>query len=149
MIEIRQGTSKDIDQLVVLFEAYRHFYRQQPAQEQATQFLTARLNNKESVIFIAIDQPKNEAVGFTQLYPTYTSTRMKKSWILNDLFVSEKGRGQGISKLLINAAKEHCVATKTFGLLLETERTNIIGNKLYPSAGFTKETSNFYYWVNK
>ncbi len=149
MIEVRQGTSKDIEQLVVLFEAYRNFYRQQPAKDQATQFLSERFINNDSVIFIAFDQSKNEAVGFTQLYPTFTSIRMKKSWILNDLFVSEKRRGQGISKLLINAAKEHCIATKTFGLLLETERTNIVGNKLYPSTGFTKETSNFYYWINK
>ena len=93
MIEVRQGTSKDIEQLVVLFEAYRNFYRQQPAKDQATQFLSERFINNDSVIFIAFDQSKNEAVGFTQLYPTFTSIRMKKSWILNDLFVSEKRRG--------------------------------------------------------
>jgi len=149
MIVIKQATLENLDELVILFEAYRHFYRQDPAKDEATQFLKERIEKKESVIFIAIDQSNNQALGFTQLYPTFTSTRMKKSWILNDLFVSEEGRGNGISKRLILAAKEHCVATKTFGLMLETERTNIIGNKLYPSAGFTKEENNFYYWINK
>lgn len=149
MMEIRQAKIEDLDQLVILFEDYRHFYRQKPDQKKATHFLKERIENRESVIFIAIDTRQNQALGFTQLYPTFTSTRMQKSWILNDLFVSKNGRGQGISKLLINTAKQHCVTTNSFGLLLETERTNIIGNKLYPSVGFTKEENNFYYWINK
>jgi len=149
MIEIRKAKIEDLDHLVILFEGYRKFYRQPALPEKATQFIKTRLENQDSVIYIAVDNSKKEIVGFTQLYPSYTSTRMQKTWILNDLFISPENRGQGISKLLINAAKQLCKETNTFGLMLETEKTNIIGNKLYPSVGFVKETNNFYYWINK
>jgi len=33
-------------------------------------------------------------------------------------------------------------------ILLETETSNTIGNKLYPSAGFHLEENNFYFWTN-
>jgi len=73
---------------------------------------------------------------------------MKKAWLLNDLFVSKEQRGKGISKMLITAAKELAKQTDAFGLMLETEKSNDIGNNLYPSAGFELNTgSNFYEWT--
>ena len=66
--------------------------------------------------------------GFTQLYPLFSSTRMKRYWLLNDLFVNENHRGKGHSKALIESAKELCRETKACGILLETDKTNEIGN---------------------
>ncbi len=71
---------------------------------------------------------------------------MKRLWLLNDLFVAKEFRGQGISKLLIERAKQLAEQTHAAGLLLETEKTNEIGNQLYPSAGFNLEANNFYFW---
>lgn len=148
MWEVRVAKLEDTEKIVPLFEQYRSFYRQKPNPEKATEFIRNRISNKESVIFIIVNSDSLEVGGFTQLYPTFTSTRMKKSWILNDLFVNKSFRGNGLSKMLMDAAKAHCINEGDFGLLLETERTNIIGNKLYPSVGFTKETNHFYYWKN-
>jgi GNAT superfamily N-acetyltransferase len=99
------------------------------------------------VIYVADEE--NELLGFTQLYPQFTSTRMKRSWLLNDLFVLPEHRERGISKQLIEMAKQLAIKTNAAGLLLETEKTNAVGNKLYPSTGFVmNETSNFYWWEN-
>jgi GNAT superfamily N-acetyltransferase len=85
-----------------------------------------------------------------QLYPQFSSTRMKRSWLLNDLFVLKEHRERGISKQLIEMAKNLAVKTGAAGLLLETEKTNQIGNRLYLSTGFVmNETSNFYWWENR
>ena len=73
---------------------------------------------------------------------------MKRMWLLNDLFVDPNYRGQGISKMLINQAKDLCQKTNACGVLLETETTNDIGNNLYPAAGFELEANNFYFWTN-
>jgi len=87
--------------------------------------------------------------GFTQLYPLFSSTRMKRYWLLNDLFVNENHRGKGHSKALIEKAKELCIATNACGILLETDKTNEIGNQLYPNCGFEQYThANFYEWTN-
>ena len=87
------------------------------------------------------------ATGFTQLYPLFSSTRLKRFWLLNDLFVHSNFRGKGISKLLIEQAKQLCIDTKACGMYLETGKDNKVGNQLYPSAGFTLDNeNNFYYW---
>lgn len=145
---IRTATIEDINSLAVLFDNYRVFYRKKTDPAAAQAFLKERLLNNDSIIFIA--QQENTLVGFTQLYPLFSSTRMKRIWLLNDLYVLPEFRGSGISHQLINAAKGLAIQTGAAGLLLETEKTNNIGNRLYPSAGFTLyNETNFYWWENK
>ncbi|HNS12953.1 MAG TPA: GNAT family N-acetyltransferase [Bacteroidia bacterium] len=145
-IEIFEAVKSDLSALTILFDAYRQFYRQKPDLNGARSFLEARLKNKDSVIFIAIDE-EGKQVGFTQLYPLFSSVSMKRTWLLNDLFVDSQSRGLGISKMLIERAKQLARHTNATGLHLETEKTNSIGQKLYPSSGFELESnSNFYFW---
>ena len=70
-------------------------------------------------------------------------------WLLNDLYVAPDFRGQGISKQLINRAKELARTTEACGILLETEKSNTIGNQLYPRTGFELESNHFYFWTNE
>ena len=101
----------------------------------------------DSVIYVA--EIAEELVGFTQLYPIFSSTRMRRLWLLNDLFVHPAQRGQGLSLQLLDQAKKHCRETRACGVMLETEKSNTIGNRLYPRAGFQQnEGSNFYEWTN-
>jgi len=148
MFIIRTATIDDLLQLSKLFDLYRIFYRKQSDIEAAKKFLAERINNSDSVIYVADEE--NELLGFTQLYPQFSSTRMKRTWLLNDLFVLQQHRERGISKQLIEKAKTLAIKTNAAGLLLETDKTNAIGNRLYPSTGFTmNETSNFYWWQNE
>jgi ribosomal protein S18 acetylase RimI-like enzyme len=49
--------------------------------------------------------------------------------------------------LLIEAAKTLCRETNSCGLVLETAKTNIIGNALYPKTGFQLDIEhNYYFW---
>jgi len=143
---IRKGTLADLEPLAKIFERYRMWYHQKPDFEGALEFLSKRLRQKESVIFVA--QLNDAIVGFTQLYPLFSSTRMKDLWLLNDLYVEEKHRGKGISLGLIDTAKKLVHETGAFAMFLETDRTNDVGNQLYPRAGFVlNERSNYYEWV--
>lgn len=144
---ILRATLEHLDNLAPLFDAYRVWYKKQSDLDGSKRFLSERLSKSDSVIFLAWNGEK--AIGFTQLYPSFSSTRLQRIWILNDLFVHPDYRGQGISKLLITAAKELCTKTQAFGILLETETSNDIGNQLYPAMGFSLEQNNFYFWVDK
>ena len=145
MIVIRQSAITDIDQISVLFDQYRVFYKKTSDPEGAKKFISDRFNKKESVIFIAVDT--NNIVGFVQLYPLFSSTRMKRLWLLNDLFVSSEHRGSGYSVQLIEKCKSFCQETGACGLILETAIDNTIGNNLYPGTGFTLDKEfNRYYW---
>lgn len=142
---IRSATLTDLHAVVDLFEQYRIFYRKAPDRERATAFIQERLTQGDSVIYVA-DQD-GELVGFTQLYPMFSSTRMQRQWLLNDLFVAPAQRGNGYGLALIDRAKQLASDTAAAGLILETELTNDIGNQLYPRAGFTLNTStHFYFW---
>lgn len=142
----KQATINDLQTLAPLFDAYRQFYDKKSDVEGAKKILLERIANNESVIYLAFDEKEN-AVGFVQLYPLFSSTRMKRFWMLNDLFVSPEFRGQGFSRELIDQAKKLCRKTDACAMLLETSVTNEIGNSLYPSAGFIlRDDANFYEW---
>lgn len=147
MIHIKHPKKEQLTILAKLFDAYRVFYRKEPDFEGAIAYLSERMEQKDSVLFIA--EKYGEIVGFTQLYPLFSSTNMRRLWLLNDLFVSPQHRGEKISKLLIIAAQEYCKSTQAQGLSLETEKTNQIGNSLYPKMGFEKDEAHyFYFWEN-
>ncbi len=147
MENIKKAQIENLSDLAVLFDEYRIFYQKESDLENAKVFLKERIEHKDSEIFVAEEEGK--PVGFVQLYPLFSSTRMKKYWLLNDLFVDANFRGKGFSKQLIEAAKKLCQDTSACGILLETGKDNDIGNQLYPASGFELYNSvNFYEWTN-
>jgi len=122
------------------------FYGKESNIDISKEFLDSRIINKDSIIYVC--EVGNNIIGFVQLYPLFSSTRVSKYWLLNDLFVDVKERGNGYSKLLIERAKKLVIESKACGMMLETEKSNNIGNKLYPITGFKmNELSNFYEWT--
>lgn len=144
-MQIRKATLKDLNQLAELFDEYRVFYEKESDIQGAIDFLTQRLEKEESVIFVVAEAAVLK--GFVQLYPLFSSTRMKRLWLLNDLYVNATYRGQGISVKLIDKAKALARETNAAGLMLETAKANVVGNKLYPRTGFELDADhNYYSW---
>lgn len=104
----------------------------------ARRFLSDRLTNDESVIFAARLAEMDGLAGFTQLYPTFPSVRMRRVWTLNDLFVAEKARGNGVARALMEAVREFAVSTGAVALELATERDNTVAQALYDSLGYER-----------
>lgn len=143
---IREAQLADLEQLALLFDGYRVFYRKESDVESAKEFLLERLQQKDSEIFVC-EMEDGKLAGFVQLYPLFSSTRMKKLWLLNDLFVNSDYRGKGASVALIEKAKDLVRVSRACGMFLETEKNNVIGNNLYPKTGFELNTgSNYYEW---
>ncbi len=141
----KAALTNDLEELTILFNAYRVFYGKSPDLTGAHDFIKQRLIQNDSQIFIA--EHEGMMSGFVQLYPIFSSTRMKKLWLLNDLFVDKKFRGRGISIALIDRAKQLCRDSGACGMYLETAKANTIGNQLYPKVGFTlNDDHNFYDW---
>jgi ribosomal protein S18 acetylase RimI-like enzyme len=143
-VSIRKATVNELNSLTELFDSYRVFYKQDSDIEGARAFLKERLLNEDSVVFIAYDE--ENAVGFVQLYPTYSSVSMKRSWILNDLYVNTSARKKGFGEKLIQAAIELAEETGAKGLSLETGEDNLTAQRLYEKIGFKKESNYFYYF---
>ena len=116
-MKVREAKLSDLKNLSVLFNSYRMFYGKKFDLEVAEEFLRSRIEKKDSKIFVC--DFNNELSGFVQLYPLFSSTRVSKYWLLNDLYVDVNKRGKGFSKLLIERSKELVIESKACGMMRE------------------------------
>ena len=138
-ITVRAAASSDVDALAQLFEQYRAFYECEPNASRAREFIAERLRNTDSVILVAEDSRSGSLAGFTQLYPTFSSLRMGRALILNDLFVAEAYRRSGVARRLMHAAQLFAQMSGAVALSLETQRANASARALYESLGYHAE----------
>lgn len=143
-IQIVQADLRHTAAVAEVFDAYRQYYGQVADIEGARQFLTERIVNKESVIFLASED--SQPLGFTQLYPMFSSVSMRRSWTLNDLFVKENIRSKGIGKALLDTAQNFILQQGHKGLLLETTPDNTKAQSLYERLGWVREQNYYYFW---
>lgn len=136
---IKRATLSDLDDAAPLFDAYRQFYGQRSDVVAARAFLDERLRRGESVIFLAVGDDHGEALGFTQLYPSFSSVSLKGLWILNDLFVGPGVRRGGVGRRLLDRARQWAVETEAKGLVLATAVTNSTAQALYESCGWRRD----------
>lgn len=147
-MKIIQATIDHLDLLVPLFDGYRVFYKQTSDKKKAKQFLKERLLKKDSILFIALDDNSN-AMGFTQLYPIFSSVSVRRLHVLNDLYVDSTFRSKGIGQALLEYAKEYIVAINGKGLVLETAKDNP-AQHLYERLGWKLDSGTLHYtWENK
>ncbi len=142
---VRAGTSH-LDLLAPLFDAYRQFYAQPADPEGARAFLADLMREGASVVFLARDGERG--LGFTQLYPLFSSVAMRRVWILNDLFVAPEGRRQGVARALMERARRHAAETGAARLELATASDNGAAQALYEALGYERETGFLHYALN-
>lgn len=138
-----QGTVERADEIALLFDLYRVFYEQPSDLEGARSFVAARLSGGDShIICCELD---GEIVGFTQLYPSFSSVRMRPVWVLNDLFVHPSARRRGVAQTLMRAARDHALETGAAYLTLETHRDNTPAQAVYVAEGWTRDEDFYHY----
>jgi GNAT superfamily N-acetyltransferase len=147
-ISVSRATPDDVDALLPLFAGYLRFYGKPVDEVRVHDFLGARIGYQESVVFLARDAASGEALGFVQLYPAFASLSQGRSWFLNVLFVAESARGRGVSKLLMEAARQLAVTTQACELFLQTARTNAVAQKLYTSLGWVRDDEFLVYTLD-
>jgi len=144
-MKIFKADISHIKDLIPLFEGYRAFYKQDSDLDAATFFLNERLQEQDSVIFIAYIN--KQAVGFTQLYNLFSSVTMQRMYLLNDLYVSTKHRGKGIGEALINKAKDLAKTENQKGIAIQTAINNP-AQELYKRLGFEADSDLHFFWTN-
>lgn len=142
-MEVFQARSEHLEGVAKLFDQYRVFYSSSSDLEAARKFLEERFEKRDSAMFVASSD--GCIVGFTQLYPSFSSVSMKRVWILNDLFVDKDYRGNGIAKALMRAAEVFARETGAVRVVLATQISNIAAQSLYESRGYTKDEEFYHY----
>jgi GNAT superfamily N-acetyltransferase len=143
-VTVRQATIFDVDLIAPLFDAYRQFYRKPADLALAKRFLAERFEHQESIIFVALDED-GAALGFVQLFPSFSSGAAARILILNDLFVVSEARRTGVGKLLLRTAADYGKAIGAVRLTLSTEVTNERAQALYEAEGWKVQTDFYVY----
>ena len=136
MSEISKVTASDLAELHPLVEKYRAFYKQ-PENDKTLGFLEERIKNQEAIAFIA--RVNGEAVGFTLLYPTFSTVSLSNIWLLNDLYVAESARGNGIANELMDVAEAAAKSAGATRVFLRTANDNLPAQALYEGRNWTKD----------
>jgi ribosomal protein S18 acetylase RimI-like enzyme len=144
MTKVRQAGIGDLDALVPLFDAYRQFYKRETDPSAAREFLLQRFQHQQSVIFIAHDD-EGAAIGFTQLYPLFSSLTLARTFVLYDLFVAPSARRSGAARKLLRAAAGYGRAVGAGALELSTATDNVAAQRLYESDGWVRDTAFYVY----
>ncbi len=142
IVSTHRAGPADLDALVPLFDAYRQFYGQPADLERAREWLRSRLRFGESVVFVAMRG--SVMVGFTQLYPMFSSVQTERTWILNDLFVDAAVRRSGAGHALIEAAATFAREDGAMGISLEATQDNAAARALYRAAGWNEDATQWY-----
>lgn len=136
-IHVRQAVYADLDELSALLDPHRVAQGQASDVPAARAFLHDRFNHGESVVFIA--HRDTAAVGFAQLYPSFSSTALSRVFVLNDLFVDAEGRRQGVASMLLAAAEQYAWSFGAVRVSLNVARTNLAGQALYSARGWQQD----------
>ncbi|HEX4579356.1 MAG TPA: GNAT family N-acetyltransferase [Candidatus Dormibacteraeota bacterium] len=143
-VAIRRATVADVGEVAELFALYRVFYGEAHDVAAAAAFLRARLEHDQSTVYLAQSQD-GAVVGFAQVYPTFASVELAPAWRLNDLYVLETARGQGVAALLLRAVREGAQDAGAVWIDLETARGNVKAQRLYEREGYTRDDEFLHY----
>jgi len=146
-LHAQRADASHLAQVARLFDAYRGFYCQPTNLQQSQDFIAERLAQNESAIFLALDE-NAEALGFVQLYPSFSSIDAFRTWLLSDLFTDPAARGRGVGTLLMNTARDFALSTGAKGLVLETATDNVVAQRLYESLGYVRDTGYYTYCLD-
>jgi GNAT superfamily N-acetyltransferase len=110
--------------------------------------LRERLTRTESVIYFAQNEPKGPLLGFAQLFPLFSSLRLCRSWLLNDLFVVPEARRGGIAAALLRRAEELARESGAGLLELATHQSNRTAQRVYSTAGWSRDDDFYHYHLD-
>ncbi len=145
MVHIKQAGIEDIETIIPLFTAYRTFYKVESDPAQLRSYLYERLTNNQCVIFLAM---LNETpVGFTQLYPGFSSLSLKNTWTLNDVFVVPEARRSAIGQQLMDSAKQMAEESGACEIMLQTATNNVSAQGLYEKLGYERDNDFYCYYL--
>ena len=133
----------DLSHAAPLFAAYREFYGEPYDLDGAKSFLASRLVRDESIVLLARDG--DATVGFAQIYPTFSSTRLAPIWILNDLFVDPEARGTGVVDELLDTAATLAKDAGAIAIELATAHTNLRAQAVYDRSGYARDEAYLHY----
>lgn len=144
MYQIIRANMKHLDEAARLFNAYRTFYRQPDDLPTARRFIETRMRNDESLVLLAtLTERPQQAIGFVQVYKSFSSVQARPLYTLNDLFVEEPYRKHGVARRLMQEVHRLAISNGVASIQLETAPDNTAARQLYEKLGYQNTPSSY------
>src|SRR6266508_2387166 len=131
----------EYETVLPLIAGYQRFYLTQPDEDRNRSFFRRFLAPSDDGLLLAAWKD-DELVGFATLYWTFSSTHATEAALMNDLFVAEGHRGEGIGLALIQACAAASRDRGMHHLEWFTALDNATAQRLYERTG--AERSGWY-----
>jgi GNAT superfamily N-acetyltransferase len=149
-VSIQLASTRDIPEVVRLYNAYRAFYGEAPDEARAFTFIRDRIALSSgqpagqfsvAQYFLAwtASRAGRKAVGFMHLMPSTNTLAMRPIWFLEDLFVDPSARRKGIATGFLKHAEEFARKTGAERLTLATAHDNLAAQGVYSKLGYVRE----------
>ena len=134
-VEIAPIHVEEFEQLLPLIAAYQRFYEVEEIDEERNRaFFRRFLGPSEDGLLLGAHS-EGRLVGYACLYWHFSSLEACESVLMNDLFVDESARGQGVGRTLIEAAAEVARERGVPFVEWSTAPDNRTAQRLYDSTG--------------
>ena len=147
---IRPVTREDYAQWLPLWEGYNRFYGRFDATalpDAITQMTWARFFDAYEPVHAIVAEQDGELVGLVHYLLHRSTISIALTCYLQDLFIQESTRGQGIGRKLIEAVYEQARTAGCARVYWLTHETNSIAMQLYDKvaekSGFVVYRKNF------
>jgi RimJ/RimL family protein N-acetyltransferase len=140
MATIARVTAADVEALLPLMRAYCDFYEVAPGDGDLEALVRALIADPEheGTQLLARDDAGG-TVGFATIYWTWSTTDACQIGVMNDLFVVDGARGQGLADQLIDACRNECARRGARRLTWQTAPDNLRAQAVYDRVGAVRE----------
>jgi GNAT superfamily N-acetyltransferase len=144
MYSIKQVGAADVGELLPLIRDYCDFYHEAPADADLQALAAALIHDPDREgVQLRAREPNGYAAGFATLYWSWSTTNGGRIGIMNDLFVADTARGQGLAEQLIEACRAECARRHVRRLTWQTALDNRRAQAVYERVGATRE-----HWID-
>lgn len=115
-LHTRPATLDDVAALTPLLISYQAFYDHTPDADGARAFLQDALGTGQAIIFMTLRG--DEVLGYLQISPGFHPAQLRRTYAINNLYVTSQARGLGVGSLLMRAARDYAQAHNATKLTL-------------------------------
>lgn len=134
-ITLRHGSEADIDAMLPLLVAYRHFYGLGSDEAALRAYLSARLQLGQATLWLA--QHDGDMIAFALCYHGHSTLTLARNDLLHDLYVLPAWRRHGVAARLLQSIQY--ALPPGASLWLETAHDNLAAQALYRRLGFVRD----------
>ncbi|HSR94112.1 MAG TPA: GNAT family N-acetyltransferase [Solirubrobacterales bacterium] len=135
VVRVEPVSATQLERLLPMIAAYQRFYEVEDVDEGRNRaFFSRFLAPSEDGMLLGAWQGE-ELVGYACLYWHFTSLIPAETVLMNDLYVAETHRGEGVGRALIEACAQIARERSAHHLEWATAADNKIAQRLYDKTG--------------